>query len=61
MAYQPYSGYLMPNPVDMPLNRIWYIYILYIYTIYIYIYIYEVHTISYQTFFVRAFKIVVDS
>ena len=38
-----------------------YIYILvtYIY-IYIYIYIYEVHTISFQIFFVWAFKIVVD-
>ena len=32
----------------------------YIY-IYIYIYIHEVHTISFQTFFVWAFKIVVDS
>ena len=29
--------------------------------IYIYIYIYEEHTISFQTFFVWAFKIVVDS
>ena len=29
--------------------------------IYIYIYIYEVNTISFQTFFIRAFKIVVDS
>ena len=29
--------------------------------VYIYIYIYEVHTISFQTFFVRALKIVVDS
>ena len=29
--------------------------------IYIYIYIHEVHTISFQTFFVWAFKIVVDS
>ena len=28
--------------------------------IYVYIYIYEVHTISFQTFFVWAFKIVVD-
>ena len=37
-----------------------YIYI-YIYNIYIYIYIYKVHTISFQTFFVWAFKIVVDS
>ena len=33
---------------------------MYIY-IYIYIYIYEVDSISFQTFFVRAFKIVVDS
>ena len=29
--------------------------------IYIYIYIYYVHTISFQVFFVRAFKFVVDS
>ena len=29
--------------------------------IYIYIYIYEEHTISFQTFFVQAFKIVLDS
>ena len=28
---------------------------------YIYVYIYEVHTISFQTFFIWAFKIVVDS
>ena len=34
---------------------------MYIILIYIYIYIHEVHTISFQTFFVRAFKIVVDS
>ena len=32
----------------------------YIY-IYIYIYIYEMHTISFPTGFVRAFKIVIDS
>ena len=42
-----------------------YIYIyIYIYIIYIYIYIYiyyEGHTISFQTFFVREFKILVDS
>ena len=30
-------------------------------SIYIYIYIYEVHTISFQIFFVWAFKIVIDS
>ena len=29
--------------------------------IYIYIYIYVVHSIGFQTFFVRVFKIVVDS
>ena len=33
---------------------------MYVY-IYIYIYIYEEHTISFQTFFVQAFKIGVDS
>ena len=39
-----------------------YIYIIYIYIyIYIFIYIYEVRTISFQTFFVWAFKIFVDS
>ena len=30
-------------------------------TLYIYVYIYEVHTISFQTFFKWAFKIVIDS
>ena len=41
-----------------------YIYMAYTYTgmtIYIYIYIYAVHSISFQTFFLQAFKIVVDS
>ena len=39
-----------------------YMYIFIFIYIYIYIYIYnEVHTISFQTFFICAFKIVVDS
>ena len=32
-----------------------------LYSLYIYIYIYGGHSISFQTFFVQAFKIVVDS
>ena len=47
--------------IDFSSNFILYIYI-YIYIhIYIYIYIYVVHSIRFQTFFVLAFKIVVDS